>query len=112
MRKGLTRRTIGASALLALLVAGAFAVLLRAIEVQRDAAQQARRSQQVQAAADELERLVLDLEKDERGYLITHDTRFLGPWRAARDGLADATAVLTRLAAAEQIGRASCRERV
>ena len=101
MRKGLTRRTIGASALLALLVAGAFAVLLRAIEVQRDAAQAAARSQQVQSAANQLERLVLELEKDERGYLIGGAPRFLGPWKAARDALPGARAQLVRDAAGD-----------
>ena len=108
MRKGLTRRTIGASALLALLVAGAFAVLLRTIEVQRDAAEAAARSQQVQAAANGLERLVLDLEKDQRGYLIHGDRRFLGPWHAARGALPAASALLVRDAAGDpaQEGRA------
>src|SRR5262245_62587607 len=62
MRKGLTRRTIVASGVLAVLVASAFAVLLRAIEVQRDAARSATHSQEVLTAANTLERLLLDLE--------------------------------------------------
>jgi signal transduction histidine kinase len=101
MRKGLTRRTIGASAVLALLIAGAFAVLLRAIEVQRDAAQRSSRSEQVQATANQLERLVLELEKDARGYLVSGQPRFLGPWRAARDALPAAGAQLVRQAAGD-----------
>ena len=101
MRKGLTRRTIGASAVLALLVAGAFAVLLRAIEVQRDAAERATRSQDVVASANRLERLVLDLEKGERGFLITGAERSLKPWNDGLRALPAATAQLEQRAAGD-----------
>jgi signal transduction histidine kinase len=84
VKGGLTRRTIVASALLAVLVGGAFAVLVRAIAEERDSAALATRSQQAIAAADRLEGLVLDLETGQRGYLITRQPRFLAPWRTAR----------------------------
>jgi signal transduction histidine kinase len=84
VKGGLTRRTIVASALLAVLVGGAFAVLVRAIAEERDSAALATRSQQAIAAADRLEGLVLDLETGQRGYLITRKPRFLAPWQTAR----------------------------
>ena len=59
MRGGLTRRTILASGLLAVLVGAAFAVLVGAIAEERDSAALATRSQEVLAGANELERLVL-----------------------------------------------------
>ena len=68
MRGGLTRRTVLASAVLALLVGAAFAVLIRAVTEERDSADQAIRSQEVIAAANRLERLVLDLETGQRGF--------------------------------------------
>jgi hypothetical protein len=54
VRGGLTRRTILASGLLAVLVGAAFAVLVRAIEEERDSAALATRSQEVLAKANEL----------------------------------------------------------
>jgi signal transduction histidine kinase len=84
VRGGLTRRTIVASALLALVVGAAFAVLARAVSEERDSSGQAIRSQEMIAAASRLERLVLDLESGQRGYLVTRQERFLDPWQAAR----------------------------
>lgn len=59
MRGGLTRRMVIASALLALLTSAAFAVLLLAIRDERSSAQLARRSQEVLAAANRVERLLV-----------------------------------------------------
>ena len=84
MTGGLTRKTVFASALIAVLVGGAFAVMASAISEQRDSAALATRSEEAIAAADRLERLVLDLETGQRGYLITRQRRFLEPWRSAR----------------------------
>jgi signal transduction histidine kinase len=99
VRKGLTRRTLVASAVLALLVGAPFVVLLLAIDEQRNAGNRAAHSQQVLEAASTLERLVLDLETGQRGFLITGQERFLQPWSAARDRLPSAAAGLVRLAA-------------
>jgi len=85
VRGGLTRRTIVASALLALLVGTAFVVLMQAVTEERDSADLAIRSQEMISAANRLERLVLDLETGQRGYVITGDEGFLAPWQAARD---------------------------
>ena len=40
--------------------------------------------QQVLAVANELERLVIDLETGQRGFMITGDERVLRPWDDAR----------------------------
>jgi CHASE3 domain sensor protein len=69
---------------LALLVGAAFAVLIRAIVEERRATDLALRSDEAIAAADGLERLVLDLETGQRGFLVTGNERFLQPWEAAR----------------------------
>ena len=85
--------------MLAVLVGSAFAVLVRAIEEERDSAALATHSQEVIATANGLERLLLDLETGQRGFLITGDGRFLEPWRAARSAYPSVTRELNRLAA-------------
>lgn len=60
--RGLTRRMVIASALLALLMGAAFALLLLTIRDQRSSAQLARHSQEVLAAANRVQRLLFDIE--------------------------------------------------
>jgi signal transduction histidine kinase/CHASE3 domain sensor protein len=81
---GLTRRLVAASVLLALFVAGGFVLMLLAIGDLRAEDQRARRSQAVAVAANQLERLLLDLETGQRGFILTRQERFLQPWQAAR----------------------------
>ena len=88
-----------ASGLLALVVGGAFLVLFFSIDALRDAARDSRHSQQVLAAANRLERLVVDVETGQRGFLITREERFLQPWAAARRAFPEASSELNRLAA-------------
>ena len=73
-----------ASGVVLVIVAAAFAVLLVAIEDMRDSARQADHSQAELTAAAALERRVVDLESGARGFVITGEERFLGPWTAAR----------------------------
>ena len=84
MTGGLTRRTVVASAALALIVGAAFAILVQAVVEQRDSAALATRAQEAIGAADRLERLLLDLETGQRGYLVAREPRFLEPWQVAR----------------------------
>lgn len=84
MRGGLTRRMLGASALLAVIVAGAFAGLLVAVGDLRESSRLAERSDEVMAAANRLERLVLDLQTGPRGFLIAGRESYLEPWQEAR----------------------------
>jgi signal transduction histidine kinase len=97
VREGLTRRMVIASGLLALLVGFAFAVLFFAISSLRDSQSQARLSRVELAAADELEKLVVDLETGSRGFVITGEERFLEPWRAAQAAFPAQARALTRL---------------
>ncbi|GAB3963460.1 hypothetical protein GCM10029978_021340 [Actinoallomurus acanthiterrae] len=89
---------IVASGLLSLLIGGAFAVLLRAITGLNNATALARHSEEVLRAANDLERLVIDIESGQRGFVITRDERFLQPWNDARAKFAGQAALLQRLA--------------
>ena len=80
MSDTLGRRLISASAVLTLLVVLIFAGMLYAISDLRNAGRQERHSEQVIAASSAMQTLVLNLETSSRGYLITHEEPFLGPW--------------------------------
>ena len=104
---------VTASGLLALLVGAAFSVLYFAIASTRDSQLQARQARVELAAADQLEKLLIDLETGVRGFVITGEERFLEPWKAARTAVPAAGRALSRLAddpgqaaRAEQIVRA------
>lgn len=96
---GLTRRMVVASGLLALIIGAAFAVLLVSVADLRTSARLARHSEQVLATANQLERLVVDLETGQRGFVITGQERFLEPWRAARIAVPGQASTLQRLVA-------------
>jgi signal transduction histidine kinase/CHASE3 domain sensor protein len=102
---GLTRRLIAASGLLALIVGGAFVVLLLTIGDLRDAGRRTDHSQQVLIAANELERLLLDLETGERGFILTHEERFLEPWNGARARFPRRAAALLRLVSDDPVAQ-------
>jgi two-component system OmpR family sensor kinase len=80
----LTTRMLVGAALVSAAVAAVGIALLIAILSLRDTAHAARHSEQVIGEANLLERLVLDLETGERGFVITRQKRFLEPWRSAR----------------------------
>jgi signal transduction histidine kinase len=73
-----------ASGVVALLVSGAFVVLLLAIDNLREASDETRDVREELIAADRLEKLVIDLETGVRGFVITGEERFLDPWNEAR----------------------------
>ncbi len=98
MRGGLTQRVVLASATLVVLIAGAFVVLLLALDSTRDSGALARHSRSELAAANRLEKVVVDLETGQRGFVITREDRFLAPWHAARRTLPAAGRQLLRLA--------------
>jgi signal transduction histidine kinase len=99
VRGGLTRRTISASGLLALIVGSAFAVLLLTVAELRDVERHARQSQEVLVVANRLERLIVDAETALRGFVITEQTSFLEPWHAAHAAFPEQAATLQRLVA-------------
>jgi signal transduction histidine kinase len=89
---------VTATSLLAVIVGGAFVVLLWEIDDARRSSDLSQHSQEVLAAANGLERLVIDLETGERGYLLTGEESFLEPWRGARAAIPVASKELDRLA--------------
>jgi signal transduction histidine kinase len=83
----LSARMIAASVILALLVAGGFAVLISAMSALDDAKQREAHSKDVAVAALALEKLFGDLVTGERGFVLTGDQRFLQPWTDAQKEL-------------------------
>ncbi|HEY7144496.1 MAG TPA: CHASE3 domain-containing protein [Streptosporangiaceae bacterium] len=103
----LIRRTVAVSLLLSAVIGGAFALLMLAIDDLRDSEERANHALEVLVAANRLERLVIDVETSQRGYIITGQPRFLQPWYQARAGLAQQSAALQLLAAAGDEGQGS-----
>jgi signal transduction histidine kinase len=99
VRGGLTQRMVVASVLLAVTVGATFAVLLSLIAQLREEEERAAHSDQVLVVANRLERLVVDLETGERGFLITAQEDFLQPWTAARADFPEQAQTLERLVA-------------
>jgi signal transduction histidine kinase len=97
-----------ASGLLALVIAAAFAVLLSSVAELRASERRARQSEEVLVVANLLERLVVDLETGQRGFVITGQERFLQPWQDGQDAFPAEAATLERLVAGnpEQLARA------
>jgi signal transduction histidine kinase len=107
-RGGLTRRTIVASGLLALVVGAAFVVLLLSIIDLRGSERRAMGSQEVLVVANGLERRIVDLETSERGFVISGQEALLEPWKDAQAAIPGQAATLERLVAdnPEQVARA------
>jgi CHASE3 domain sensor protein/GAF domain-containing protein len=98
---GLTGRMLLASGLLLLILAAAFTVLLVAVADLRESSRAAHDSEEVLATANELERLVIDLETGVRGFVLTREEQFLQPWHTARRSLPARAATLERLSAGD-----------
>ena len=98
--------------MLAAVVSLAFTVVLLAIVELRNSAVLARHSDEVEAAANHLERLVIDLETGVRGFLITGDERFLSPWYNARAAFPQQAQMFERLAAARDAGQGRLAQRI
>jgi signal transduction histidine kinase len=76
-------RLAAASGVLALIIGATFVLLLAAIDDVRRTSRLADTSRMALTAADGVGELVLDLETGARGFVITGQERFLGPWRLA-----------------------------
>jgi signal transduction histidine kinase len=93
---------IAASGSLGLIVSGGFFFLLLAIGDLGDTERRTRHSQEVLIAANQLERLLLDLETGQRGFLLTGQERFLEPWQVARSSFPGRASALLTLAARDR----------
>jgi signal transduction histidine kinase len=91
-------RLAAASGVLAVVIGATFGLLLVAIDEVRKTSRLADHSRLTLTAADEVGKLVLDLETGSRGFVITGQERFLGPWRLARARLPVQARTLERLA--------------
>jgi signal transduction histidine kinase len=85
--RGILARLLLAAASAAVIVGALFAVLLGAIDSERDAARESRDAEATVATATELERLTVDLETAQRGFLVTGQEDFLAPGVAAQGRL-------------------------
>jgi signal transduction histidine kinase len=81
---GLAGRLAAAAALLVFLIGASFAGLLAAIVQLRAADDGVTRSVVDLRAADQLEKLLVDMETGLRGFVITGEERFLEPWTEGR----------------------------
>jgi signal transduction histidine kinase len=106
---GLTRRVVLASGLLVLIVGAAFAVLLFSVAGLRTSERLARHSEEMLATANQLERLIVDLETGQRGFVITAQERFLQPWQAAQVALPEVSMRLEQLTAVPEQHRRALR---
>ena len=108
MKGGLTRRTVIASGLLAVIIGAAFGVLVLSIVDLNRVEQRSRRSDQVLVVANSFERLIVDAETGVRGFVITTSEDFLEPWQAAQTDFPDQARMLEQLVAdnPEQLARA------
>jgi signal transduction histidine kinase len=98
MRLGLTGRILIGGAVLAVVFAGQFIVVLQSFGSIRDDTRAQQRSEQAVVSAVRLEKLVLDLETGTRGYVITNDREFLAPYDAARRSLPSESRTLRSVA--------------
>jgi signal transduction histidine kinase len=105
-RSGLLARIAFSAVAVAVGLAIVFGVLFLAIVSLRQRSVEARHTQQVIATANNLQTLVIDLETGVRGFVITHDERYLDPWRAAQARYPGATRTLLDLTKDSQLQHA------
>jgi signal transduction histidine kinase len=108
MTGGLTRRTVIASGVLAVIIGTAFGVLVLSIVDLNRVEQRSRRAEEVLVVANQFERLLVDAETGVRGFVITRSEDFLEPWQTAQTDFPDQAKMLEQLVAdnPEQLARA------
>lgn len=104
-RRGLLARIVFSAAAVAVGLAVVFAVLFLAIISLRERSVEARHSEQVISAANRVQTLVVDLETGVRGFFITHDERYLAPWKKARADYDQAIGTLVSLTGSQGLQR-------
>jgi signal transduction histidine kinase/CHASE3 domain sensor protein len=113
MRGSLRPRLLVGGVALTLIVAVGFGILIFTARGLARTTSQARHSAEVLAASNRLEKLVLDLETGQRGYVITQQRSFLVPWTSAVRSFPIQARVVERLVADNptQLARARAIER-
>jgi signal transduction histidine kinase len=101
----LVRRTVAVSVLLSAVIGTAFFLLAVAIDALRSSEARANHALEVLVAANRLERLVIDVETTQRGFIITGEQVFLLPWYQARTLFTQEAANLQRLATTGDSGQ-------
>ena len=101
----LARRTAAVSTLLSVIIGSAFLLLALAIDELRKSEFRANHALEVLVAANRLERLAVDVETAQRGFIITGEARFLRPWYQARTEFARQAVTLERLANEDDFGQ-------
>jgi signal transduction histidine kinase len=104
-RGSLARHAVVVSVLVSAVIGAAFLVLALAIDGLRDSEARANHALEVLIAANRLERLTVDVETTERGFVITGQPQFLQPWYQARQEFMHQATVLERLASAGDAGQ-------
>ena len=98
MRLGLTARILIAGGMVVLFLVIEFVLVLNSFRSIRHFTHSEQTAEQTVVAGVRAEKLVLDLETGSRGFVITHDERFLQPWRAAQSKLPAQSHLLMELA--------------
>jgi signal transduction histidine kinase len=83
-RSGLAVRIAVSAFVVGVGLALVFAILFLAITGLRHRSNEAQHSQEVIATANQLQTLVIDLETGVRGFALTNDRAYLGPWKRAQ----------------------------
>jgi two-component sensor histidine kinase len=91
----------------ALSLLAAVLLIFQTVEAERSERAQARRTSEVLAELVNINRAMLNAETGQRGYLITLDERYLGPYRLAREQYRPALARLRQLVGEEASPRQS-----
>ena len=107
----LSTRLVVGSALLALLVAAAFGILVFAVTTLDDATKRERHAKALTSQTLQLEKLVLDLDTGLRGYVLTGKLDLLEPWTSARKALPAKLKDFQRLASASPARKAASARR-
>jgi signal transduction histidine kinase len=107
MIRGLARRMVIASTLVAIVIAAAFVVAIQKIDDMSRSTQAANDSQTVLVSAQEVERLISDVQTDALSFVFTGQAGFLVPWQAAQAQLPGAENTLLHFAKLPAVAQSS-----
>jgi signal transduction histidine kinase/CHASE3 domain sensor protein len=108
VRLGLAGRFLIAGGIVIVFLVVEFALVLHSFQSVRHITSSEQQAERTVVAGTRVEKLVLDLETGTRGYVISHDRRFLDPWSKARLQLPAESRLLLSLSPggwAEQLDR-------